>query len=156
MIGDDLDSPLPRLGFGLVSVTMISSLLVAACTTPERKNGVQLHGVKRRRVRTVRITREPAETSGAIEEPGARQTATRLADGERRDKRTVRRCVLVHQTLQDFRHLMDRMRWQYLKRVHQLLIGDEDSALRYAFEKCTHPYMHKPSIELLPVPWTRC
>ncbi len=83
MIGGDRDSPPPRLGVGLVSVNMMSSLLVVARTTPASENGVQLGGVKRPCVLTVRIAPEPAETSGAVEEPGRRQAATRLADGER-------------------------------------------------------------------------
>jgi hypothetical protein len=33
------------------------------------------------------------------------------------------------------------MGWQYLKSIRQLLVGNEDSALRNAFEKCTHPCM---------------
>jgi hypothetical protein len=40
-------------------------------------------------VLTVRIAREPAETSGALEESGRRRAATCLADGERRDERAV-------------------------------------------------------------------
>jgi hypothetical protein len=80
VIGGDLDNPLPRLPVGLVSVRMMSSLLVVARTVPESEDGVQLGGVKSPRVPTVRIAHEPAETSGAIEEPGPRQAATRLAN----------------------------------------------------------------------------
>ena len=60
-------------------------------TAPASEDGVQLGSMKRPCVLTVRIAREPAETSGAVEEPGRRQAATRLADDERRDERTVRR-----------------------------------------------------------------
>jgi len=72
VIGGGPDSPLPRLGGGLVSVNMMFSLLVVARTAPASEDGVQLGGVKRPCVLTVRIAREPAETSGAVEEPGRR------------------------------------------------------------------------------------
>src|SRR6202011_426326 len=127
---------------------MMSSLLVVARTGPASEDGVQLGGVKRPRVLTVRIAREPAETSGAIKEPGPRQAATCLADGQRGDERAVRRRVLLHQALQGFRHPMDGMRWQYLKSVHQLLVGNEDLAFRDAFEKCTRPCMNRHPIFL--------
>jgi hypothetical protein len=68
---------------------MMSSLSVVARTAPASEDGVQLGGVKRSRVLPVRIAREPAETPGAIEEPGPRQIATRLADGERGDERAA-------------------------------------------------------------------
>ena len=61
----------------------------AARTAPTSEDGVQLSGVKRPCILTIRIAREPAETPGAIEEPGPRQAATRLADGERGDERAV-------------------------------------------------------------------
>ena len=122
-----------------MSGNMTSSLLVVARTAPAGEDSVQLGGVKRPRILTVRIASEPAETSGAIEEPGPRQAATCLADGERGDERAVRRRVLLHQVFQGFRHLMDGMGWKNLKSVRQLLVGNEDSALRDAFEKCTHP-----------------
>jgi len=89
VVGGDLDNPLPPLGAGLVSVSMMSSLSVVARTAPASEDGVQLGGVKRSRVLPVRIAREPAETPGAIEEPGPRQAATRLADGERGDERAA-------------------------------------------------------------------
>jgi hypothetical protein len=65
---------------------MMFSSLVVARTAPTSEDGVQLSGVKRPRILTVRIAREPAETSGAIEEPGPRKASTRLADDERGDK----------------------------------------------------------------------
>jgi len=89
VVGGDLDNPLPPLGAGLVSVSMMSSLSVVTRTAPASEDGVQLGGVKRSRVLPVRIAREPAETPGAIEEPGPRQIATRLADGERGDERAA-------------------------------------------------------------------
>src|SRR5271168_4716760 len=46
--------------------------LVVARTAPASEDGVQLGGVKRPCVLTVRIAHEPAETSGAVEEPGRR------------------------------------------------------------------------------------
>ena len=47
VIGGDLDNPLPRLGVGLVSVSMMPSLLVVARTAPATEDGVQLGSVKR-------------------------------------------------------------------------------------------------------------
>jgi hypothetical protein len=74
---------------------MMSSLLAVARTAPASEDGVQLGGVKRFRVLTVRIAREPTETSGAINEPRPWQAATRIADGERGDERAIRRRVLL-------------------------------------------------------------
>jgi len=48
----------------------MSPLLVVARTAPVSEDGVQLGGVKRPCVLTVRIAREAAETAGAVEEPG--------------------------------------------------------------------------------------
>jgi hypothetical protein len=109
--GEGLDSPSPRLGGGFVSVNMMSSLLVVARIAPASEDGVQLGHVKRPCVLTVR---EPAETSGAVQEPRRRQAATRLADGERGDERADRRRVLLHEALQGFGHPMDGMGWQDL------------------------------------------
>jgi hypothetical protein len=88
--------PPPREGVGLVSLTMMRLLLAVARTAPASKDGVQLGGVKRPSVLTFWIARVPAQTSGAVEEPGRRQAPTRPADGERRDERAVRCGVLVH------------------------------------------------------------
>ena len=74
----DLDDPPPRVGIGLVSLNMMSSLLAVARTAPASEDSVQLGGVKRPSVLTFRIAREPAQTSGAVEEPGRRQAATTL------------------------------------------------------------------------------
>src|SRR5271155_353282 len=122
--------------------------LVVARTAPASEDGVQLGGVKRPCVLTVRIAHEPAETSGAFEEPGRRQAATRLADGERRDERAVRCRVLLHQELQGFRHPMDGMGRQDLKSLCQLLVGDGDLALRDILEECAHPCMRRQPIAL--------
>jgi hypothetical protein len=84
----------------------MSSSLVDAHTAPASEGGVQLGGVKRPCVLTVR---EPVKTSGAVEEPGRRQAATRLTDGERGDERAIRRRILLHQSFQGFGHLMDGM-----------------------------------------------
>jgi hypothetical protein len=126
----------------------MSSLLGVARSAPASEDSVQLSGVKRPRVLTVRVAREPTETSGAIKEPRPWQAAPRLAYGERGDERAIRRRVLLHQALQGFRHPMDGMGWQYPKSVRQLLIGNEHSALRDAFEKCTRPCMRRHPIVL--------
>src|ERR1700730_15530770 len=43
---------------------------------------------------------------------------------------------------------MDGMGWQYLESVRQLPVGNEDSALRDAFEKCTRACMRRHPIVL--------
>ena len=119
--------------------------LVVARTVPASEDGVQLGGVKGPCVLTVR---EPVETSGAVEEPGRRQAATRLADGERGDERSIRRRILLHQPLQGFGHLMDGMGWQDIKSLRQLLVGKEDSAFRGALEECAYPCRRRQPIVL--------
>src|SRR5258705_11035645 len=99
---------------------MMSSLLAVARTAPASEDGVQLGGVKRPCGLTVRIAREPAETSGAVEEPGRPQAATRLADGECRDERPVRCRFLLHHALQGFRHPLDGLGRPNLKSLRQV------------------------------------
>src|SRR5258705_8729268 len=129
----------------LVQTDPLPSSLVVARIAPASEDGVQLGGVKHP---CVLIVREPAESSGAVEEPGRRQAATRLADGERGDERAVRRRILLHQALQGFGHLMDGMGWQDMKSLRQLLVGNEDSALRGALEECACPCMRRQPIVL--------
>jgi hypothetical protein len=74
--------------------------------------------------------------------------ATRLADGERGDERAVRRRILLHQALQGFGHPMDGMGWQDIKSLRQLLVGNEDPALRGALEECAYPCMRRQPIVL--------
>jgi hypothetical protein len=131
-------------------MNMMSSFLVVARPAPASEDGVQLGGVKRLCILTGRIAREPAETSGAVKKSGRRQAATRLADGERGDEWAVRCRVLLHQALQGFRHLMDGMGWQDLKSVRQLLVGDEDLALREALKEFAYPSMRRQRIVPLP------
>jgi hypothetical protein len=59
-------------------------VLIVTRTAPASQDGVQLGCVL-----TIRIAREPAETSGALEGSGRRQAATCLANGESRDERAV-------------------------------------------------------------------
>src|SRR5271169_7085267 len=120
---------------------MMSSLLVVARITPASEDGVQLGGVKRPCVLTVRIACEPAETLGKVEESACRQAATCPADDERRDERAVRCRVFLHQVLQVFRHPMNGVRWQDLKSLRELLVCNGDSALREALEEFAHPCM---------------
>jgi len=70
MVGG-LDNPPPRIG--LVSLNMMSSRLAGARTAPASEDDAQLGGVKRPGVLSFRIAREPAQTSGAVEQPGCRQ-----------------------------------------------------------------------------------
>src|ERR1700681_4194593 len=104
--------------------------------------------MKRPCVLTIRISREASETSGAVEEPGRRQAATHLADGERGDERAVRRRILLHQALQGFGHLMDGIGRQDIKSLRQLLVGKKDSALRGALEECAFPWIRRQPIVL--------
>src|SRR5262245_41900912 len=137
-------APSAAPGKGRLS-SMSSSLVVVGRTAPASEDGVKLGGVKRPCVLTVR---EPAEPSGAVEEPRRRQATTRLADGERGDERAIRRGILFHQALQGFGHLMDGMGWQDIKSLRHLLVGKEDSALRGALEECAHPCMRRQLILL--------
>src|SRR5271169_6633396 len=127
---------------------MMPSLLVVARIAPASEDGVQLGGVKRPCVLTVRIAREPAETSGAVEEPGRREAAMRLADDERCDERAIRCRVLLHQALQGLRHPMDGTGRQDLKSLRQLLVGDGNSALREVLEECACLCMRRQPIVL--------
>src|SRR5438874_4969045 len=129
---------------------MMSARLAFARTAPASEDGVQLGGVKRPSILTFRIAREPAQTSGAVEEPGRRQAPTRPADDERRDERAVPCRVLLHQVLQGFRHPMDGMGWRDMKSLRQLLVGDGGLALRDVFEECAHPCMRRHPIVLSP------
>jgi hypothetical protein len=115
----------------------MSFLLVVARTAPASEDSVQLGGVKRPCILTVR---EPPETSGVVEEPGRRQAATRLADGERSDERAVRRRVLLHQALQGFGDLMDGMGWQDIKSLRHgfvTLLNEEREKLRIVIPQAT-------------------
>src|SRR5208282_6131370 len=139
---ESLEHPPPGRGgvsFGEHDFRGVS--LVVARTAPASEDGVQLGSMKGPCVLTVRIAREPAETSGAVEEPGRRQAATRLADDERRDERAARCRILLNQPLQVFRHPMDRTRWQDLESLRQLLVGNGNVALREVLEECAHPCM---------------
>src|SRR5258708_18685326 len=85
-----------RVSFG---EHQMSSLSVVVRTAPAGEDGVQLSGMKRPIVLTVGVASEPAQTSGAVEKPRRREAATRLANGERGDERTVRGQVLLPQVL---------------------------------------------------------
>src|SRR6266852_238696 len=127
---------------------MFLFVILVARSAPASEDGVQLGGMKRPCVLTIRIAPEAAETSGEVEEPARRQAATRLADGERRDERAVRCRVLLHQALQGFRHLVDGMGWQDLKSLRQLLVGNGNLALREVLEECAYPCMRWQPIVL--------
>ena len=85
--------------------------------------------------------------SGAAEEPGLRQAATRIADGERRDERAVRFRVLLRQALQGF-YPMGGNGVEDLKSLSRLLVGNGDLALRDVLEECAHPCMRWQPIVL--------
>src|SRR5271169_2508144 len=122
---------------------MMSSLLVVARPAPASEDGVQFGCVKRPCVLTVGIAHEPAEPSGSGEEPRSRKAAAHLADDERRDERAVRCGILLHQTLQGFRHLLDGMGWRDLKSLRQLLVGNGNSAFREVLKECAHSCMRR-------------
>ena len=68
----------------------------------------------------------PADTWGAVEEPGCRYAA----DGERRDERTVRYTFLLHQALPGFRYPMDGNGVTRSESPSRRLVGNGDLALR--------------------------
>jgi hypothetical protein len=83
VIGGGLDSPLPTLGVGLVSMNMSSSLSVVA------RSSLARHLTRRCETSCFRIVVEPAdEPPGAVEESGraGRWAAPRLADGARGER----------------------------------------------------------------------
>jgi hypothetical protein len=128
VIGGDLDSPLPVLRVGLVSMNMLSSLSVVA-RKPPGEEGTRLGGLKTSLHPNLLDRPQPAEAPGAFEERG-RQVLARLADGERGDERgggRYRSRVPYNQTL---RRLPLPTGWngvQHLKHVRQLQV-----AARYA------------------------
>ena len=76
VIGGDLDSPLPILRVGLVSMNMLSSLSVVA-RKPPGEEGTRLGGLKTSLHPNLLDRPQPAEEPGAFEERG-RQVLARL------------------------------------------------------------------------------
>ena len=76
VIGGDLDSPLPILRVGLVSMNMLSSLSVVA-RKPPGEEGTRLGGLKTSLHPNLLDPPQPAEAPGAFEERG-RQALARL------------------------------------------------------------------------------
>ena len=127
VIGGDLDSPLPTLPVGLVSMNILSSLSVVARRPPASEEVICGSAALKR---LLLDRSQPAEAPGELEERG-RQVLARLADGERGDERggggasapafpTIRRSS-------GFRYRVDGIVWQHLKNVRQLQV-----AARYA------------------------
>ena len=84
VIGGDLDSPLPTLRVGLVSMNILSSLSVVARRPPASEEVICGSAALKRLL----LDRpQPAEAPGELEERG-RQVLARLADGERGDERS--------------------------------------------------------------------
>lgn len=83
--GGDLDSPLPILRVGLVSMNMLSSLSVVARRPPAKKVCGSAP-LKTSLYPNLLDRPQPAEEPRAFEERG-RQVLARLADGERGDER---------------------------------------------------------------------
>jgi hypothetical protein len=84
--GGDLDSPLPTLRVGLVSMNMLSSLSVVAQRPPASEERMRLGGLETSLHPNLLDPPQPAEAPGAFEER-SRQVLARLADGERGDER---------------------------------------------------------------------
>jgi len=82
VIGGGLDSPLPTLRVGLVSMNMLSSLSVVARRPRRAKKVCGSAALKR----SLLDRPQPAEAPGPFEERGC-QVLARLADGERGDER---------------------------------------------------------------------
>jgi len=84
VIGGDLDSPLPILRVGLVSMNMLSSLSVVARSLPAKKVCGSA-ALKRLCISTFWIARNRPRSRQQKNE--GRQVPARLADGERGDER---------------------------------------------------------------------
>ena len=100
---------------------MRSSLLVVARTAPASEDGVQFGGVENCRVLTVR---EAPESPRAVEKARRRQSTPSLANDNRGDEGLAVRRVFLHQALQRFRDLMDRVRRHEVQRLGEGPIGD--------------------------------
>ena len=91
VIGGDLDSPLPILRVGLVSMNMLSPMSVVARRPPASEGGMRLGGLETSlHFNLLDLDRpQPAEARGAFEafEERGRQFLARLADGERGEER---------------------------------------------------------------------
>ena len=70
VIGGDLDSPLPILQVGLVSMNMLSSLSVVAQRPPASEERMRLGGLETSLHPNLLDPPQPAEAPGALEERG--------------------------------------------------------------------------------------
>src|SRR5215510_6560243 len=92
--------------------------------TPELVGRSQLGCVERSSLLSVGIAGEPAEASRAVKEAHCRQPASGLTQYERGNERPAGFGVLLHQTLQGQRDLMDGIGWRQLKQSGESAIGD--------------------------------
>jgi hypothetical protein len=148
VIGGGLDSPLPTLGVGLVSMNMSSSLSVVArsslarhltrrCETSlllDRRRTGRRAAWSSRRVRAGRPLGRSASCWWR-----ARRTGLGLRKGYRPRAPPLRRS---RASATDGRNGS-----QHLKTVHQAPVGNEDSALRYALNECAHPCIFRQLID---------
>jgi hypothetical protein len=77
--GGDLDSPLPILRVGLVSMNMLSSLSVVARRPPASEEGMRLGGLETSLHPNLLDPPQPAEAPGAFEERGREALARLMA-----------------------------------------------------------------------------
>ena len=79
VIGGDLNSPLPILRVGLVSMNMLSSLSVVARRPPASEEGMRLGGLETSLHPNLLDPPQPAEAPGAFEERGREALARLMA-----------------------------------------------------------------------------
>src|SRR5215467_3046899 len=93
-------------------------------STPELQCRNQLCCVERSSLRSIGIAGEPAEAPRAVKETDCRQSASGLTEYERSNERPAGFGVLLHQTLEGDRDLMDGIGWRQLKQSGESAIGD--------------------------------
>jgi hypothetical protein len=116
VIGGDLDSPLPILRVGLVSMNMLSSLSVVA-RKPPGEEGTRLGGLKTSLHPNLLDPPQPAKARGAFEERG-RQALARLMASAAMNGATAPALPTIRGSC-GFRYRWIMVR-QHLKHVRQL------------------------------------
>jgi hypothetical protein len=86
VIGGDLDSPLPTLRVGWVSMNMLSSLSVVARILPASEESMRLGGLETSLHPNLLDPPQPAEAPGAFEERGRQALARLMASAAMKGK----------------------------------------------------------------------
>jgi hypothetical protein len=127
--GGDLDSPLPILRVGLVSMNMLSSLSVVARRPPASEEGMRLGGLETSLHPNLLDPLQPAEAPGAFEERGREALARLMASAAMNEAGGAAATAPAFPTIRGscgFRYRWIMVR-QHLKHVRQLQV-----AARYA------------------------